>query len=152
MKTKITRYATKAMLFVTVLLATCFFAGRASAQAGFRGKFTLPFETHWGKAVLPAGEYLLFSLDGDNKIPDLWAIRDAKSLRAVAYEPVGIRDDRPAGKSALLVSRRGTQHVVYALRIAELGQVFVYDPTLAHAAAVQEARQAETVPVVLAQK
>lgn len=151
MKAKIARHAVKVTLFTVALLATCLFSGSASAQAGLRGKFTLPFETHWGKAVLPAGQYLLYSFDG-NDIPEMWAIRDAKTLRVVALELVGIREDRPAGESALLISTRGTQHVVYALRIAELGPVFVYDPGLARGTAVEEARRTQTVPVVVAQK
>ena len=27
------------------------------AQNAYQGKFTLPFETHWGSATLPAGDY-----------------------------------------------------------------------------------------------
>jgi hypothetical protein len=28
-----------------------------NAQDAYQGKFTLPFETHWGSTTLPAGEY-----------------------------------------------------------------------------------------------
>ena len=28
-----------------------------NAQNAYQGKFTLPFETHWGSATLPAGDY-----------------------------------------------------------------------------------------------
>jgi hypothetical protein len=28
-----------------------------NAQDAYKGKFTLPFETHWGRATLPAGDY-----------------------------------------------------------------------------------------------
>jgi hypothetical protein len=38
------------------LLAICFNAGFANAQ-NVAGKFTLPFEAHWGQATLPAGDY-----------------------------------------------------------------------------------------------
>ena len=32
-------------------------AGSGNAQNAYQGKFTLPFETHWGSATLPAGDY-----------------------------------------------------------------------------------------------
>jgi hypothetical protein len=34
-------------------------ATSGSAQNKYQGKFTLPFETHWGGATLPAGDYTL---------------------------------------------------------------------------------------------
>ncbi len=41
-------------------VAALFLAGLATAgnaQNAIQGKFTLPFETHWGGATLPAGDY-----------------------------------------------------------------------------------------------
>jgi len=32
-------------------------ATHGNAQDAYKGKFTLPFETHWGSATLPAGDY-----------------------------------------------------------------------------------------------
>ena len=32
-------------------------ATTGNAQNAYQGKFTLPFETHWGSATLPAGDY-----------------------------------------------------------------------------------------------
>jgi hypothetical protein len=32
-------------------------ATSGNAQNAYQGKFTLPFETHWGGATLPAGDY-----------------------------------------------------------------------------------------------
>ena len=34
-------------------------ATSGNAQNVYKGKFTLPFETHWGSATLPAGDYTL---------------------------------------------------------------------------------------------
>ncbi len=49
---------TKATFFTVAILAACALAGAANAQpATFSGKFTLPYEVHWGKTVLPAGDY-----------------------------------------------------------------------------------------------
>jgi hypothetical protein len=149
MKVKITRYATRVTLFAAALLATCLFAGSANAQAGIQGKLTLPYEVHWGQAVLPAGEYLLTF--AHNNTSSMLAIRNAKSLRIVAFESVNIREDSKNGKSALLIGNHRGQRVVYSLRIADLGEAFVYDRALARAA-VEEARQPQAVPVVVAEK
>ena len=51
--------SSKLVLYVVLaLLAVCFAVRQARAQA-LEGKFTLPFETRWGPAVLPEGDYTL---------------------------------------------------------------------------------------------
>src|SRR6266566_3184627 len=42
-----------------VALTLCLSAAIGKAQNAYDGKFTLPFETHWGGAVLPAGDYTI---------------------------------------------------------------------------------------------
>jgi hypothetical protein len=132
-----------------MLLAVSLFAGSANAQSGFRGKFTLDHQTRWGQATLPAGHYLLTF---DNHLSNMLVVRDAKSHRAVAYEPSNNRQDSTEGESALLVSVRGSQRIVNSFRVAELGQTFIYDPALVSRRAVEEANNAETVPVMEARK
>jgi hypothetical protein len=39
----------------TLALGTLAISG--NAQDAYQGKFTLPFETHWGSTTLPAGDY-----------------------------------------------------------------------------------------------
>ena len=43
--------------FVVAALALGALATSGKAQNAYQGKFTLPFETHWGGATLPAGDY-----------------------------------------------------------------------------------------------
>ncbi len=148
MRKNIKRSPIKVTLSAAVLLAACLFASTANAQAWIQGRFTLPFEARWGQAVLPAGDYQLTFAPGDT--PGMLSIRDAKSLRPVAFEPVNIREDSKQGKSALLIGTHGRQHVVYSLRIAELGKTFVYERPSARA--VEEARKAQAVPVLVATK
>jgi len=149
MKLNITRNATRLTLFAAALLATSLFAATANAQSQFKGRFTLTQETRWGRAVLPAGQYIITF---DNHLSRLLVVRDAKSLRAIAYEPSNIRHDSGEGRSALLIGTRGSQQVVHSFRLAELGETFVYDPALASRSAVEEVRQAQTVPVIVAKK
>jgi hypothetical protein len=100
--------------------------------------------------VLPAGDFLLTftRVSGYTML----VVQDAKRGRYIAYENLGIREDSTKGGSALLIGTRGGQRIVHSLRIAELGQVFVYDRALAREHAVQEARQRQAVPVSVAKK
>jgi hypothetical protein len=149
MKTRKIQQIAKAVFCGAVFMTACLFGSPARAQAGFQGKFTLPYEAHWGQAKLPAGDYTI-SYIGPG-MPG-FVIRDAHSLRPVAFERVEIREDCASGNSALLISTRGTQRVVYSLRIAELGEAFVYEPALAHRRGVEEAHQTGAVPVIVAEK
>ncbi len=149
MKTQIMRHITKATVFAAALLAVCFSASTANAQ-GFKGKFTLPYEVRWGRAVLAPGDYrLTFTQDAAG---DMIAIQDAKSFRLVALEQTNNRQDSTEGASELLIRTEGKQRVVYSLRLVELGEAFVYEHPPAHGRAVEEAHQTKTVPVLVAKK
>ncbi len=149
MKTNIKRNAIRAALLATALLTAGLFGSSAKAQAGFQGTFTLPQETRWGKAVLAPGDYVIAF---DSHDTSMLIVRDAKTRRPVAFEVVQIRDESAGGKSALLIGVRGAQRIVHALRIAELGEVLIYDPNLAHGRATEEARQTEPIPLLFARK
>jgi len=149
MKSETTRRIPKLMFLAIAGLASCLASGAANAQAAFHGKFALPYEVRWGKAVLAPGDYLRMFID-DNMTTTL-VIRDAKSSRIVAYERADIREDSTGGESALLIGGQGHQRVVYSFRAAELGTTFVCDPKLAHRqAAREEARDTQAVPVLQA--
>ncbi len=148
MKLNTTQNAARLTVFAAALLATILLAGSANAQSTFKGKFTLQHETRWGQAVLPAGHYLVTF---DNHISNMLVVRDAESGHAVAYEPLNNRQDSGKGGSALLIGARGSQPVVHSFRVAELGQTFIYDRTLARRA-VEEALQPQAIPVIVAKK
>jgi hypothetical protein len=146
MRGKITQYATRATLLAALLLTAGLFGNAAYAQGGYHGKFTLPFAVRWGKAVLQPGDYLLtFNYQGN-----LLEIRDAKTHRAVAFEPANNREDSGEGQSALIIGTTGEQPVVRSLRIAELGEAYVYSRPSARE--MEEARHTGSVPVVVAEK
>ena len=150
MKTNLTRSATKVTFLAAAMLAACLFGKPANAQSEIQGKFTLPFEVRWGRAVLSAGQYTFTSDHGSSGT--MLVIRDAKSQRIVAYESAVFREDSTTGESALLVGTQGKQRVVYSVRIPELGSVFVYDPALARGHEVEEARASQVVPLIVAKK
>jgi hypothetical protein len=149
MKSRIVRHATKAALFAALLLTACLVGTPANAQVGFQGRFTLPYEARWGQTVLPPGHYKLTFIYG--KLSTTVAIQDAKSLRMVALEPANIREDSE-GESSLLIGTRGSLRVVYALRIAELGEAFLYEHPSARGGSIEKASQPRAIPVLWAKK
>lgn len=163
MKTYMKRNAIRATLAAAAVLATCLFGSAANAQLNasnqpvvtvnqpvFQGSFTLLHETRWGKATLPAGEYRLTIESTEN--PVIVFIEDAKSGKPVAMVVPNVTEASRTGNSALLIATRGTQRVVHSFRVAELREVLISDPPLAHGRVTEEARQAEDIPVLAAKK
>ena len=145
MKSKITQYATRAAVLAAVLLIGGLFGSVANAQS-FQGKFALPYAAQWGKATLQPGDYLL-TFYGEGT---MLVIRDAKSQRVVAFEPINDREDCGKGGSVLIIGTSGEQRVVRSLRIAELGEAYVYSRPSARE--MEEARHTSAVPIVVAEK
>ena len=130
------------------LLVSFLWASVANAAPRYRGRFSLPYEVHWGQAVLPAGEYLLRFEDVQTRV--FVVIQDATSGKDVAYLAPKTKSEAQ-GKSALLILDKSNQRVVHSLRLAELGEVFIYEPALARGAGdVREAHKVQTLPIVAA--
>jgi len=152
MKRKIGTDATSFVLFTVAWLASCMFAGTVEAQSSMlEGTFKLQHETHWGQAVLPAGDYRLSITTTGS--PAMAVVHDLKTGKQVAIVAFQSRDSGATGETALLVDNRGTQQVIHSFRVAELGVVFISDPALAHGRGLQkEAGKTQMVPVVMAKK
>lgn len=152
MKLNLTKKATQVTLFAAALLATSLFAGSAHAQSSFQGKFTLQNPVRWGNAVLPAGDYLIRRETIPGLFPGFFVIQNADTGRRVAMESSPIVEDGPKNddRSELLISARGQQRVVYSFYVAELGECFIYDRSLANGHGVVEANNTEVVPVLVA--
>ncbi len=138
---------------VMAFLAGFFFAGAAQAQGlhpAFAGKFTLPYEVHWGNSVLPPGDY---SLTIKSKGAPMIALVRSADGNAITYVMNGSVDTDPKGQNALLIKERGGQRIVHSLALNDLGLVLIYEPSLAHERpVVQEARNIQAVPVTSAKK
>jgi len=144
MKFNIWGIAPKATLFATALPVGCMFAGSASAQT-VQGKFRLQYSACWEVAALRAGNHR-FTLN-PSSAPGKAVITDATSRKRVGIVVSAIFEDGTKEESALVVGRRGNQHVIYSFRVAELGEVFVCAPGLRHDRRVREANNTETVRV-----
>lgn len=138
-------------LLFAALSVGLIFVGTAQAQNGlsaFTGKFTLTTQVQWDKTVLQPGDYTV-TIESVS-VPTAALIRNG-SGRLVARFLSGIDDGKPKTGDALLIREKGGQLRVYALALANLGKVLVYDSALAREA-VLEARVPQTVPVMLAKR
>ena len=84
-----------------------------------RGKFTLPSETHWGTAVLPAGDYK-FSLDSTSFPARVTVMRVNGGAAAVLLSLASDPSARPRDSSQLKLERHGDEMFVRALYIKDL--------------------------------
>jgi len=137
-------------LLTLALLITLLCASVAQAAPLYRGKFTLPHAVRWGQAVLPAGEYQLKFRDLQSRV--FVVIQDGKSGKDVAYL-APVTNSEAQGTSALLITDEGDQRVVHSLRLAELDEVFIFEPALARGVGdVREAHTMQTLPIVAMKK
>jgi hypothetical protein len=154
MKSNIQVNAKRVTLFAAVLVAILIFTSGANAQSMFKGTFTLDHSARWGKATLGPGDYIVRVDTLDGSSPLVARITYAQSGRLAALETCVSADTFKANgeKSALLIGHRGGQPVVHSFRVAELGETFIFDRTLASRQAPEEAINQETVPVLVVKK
>jgi hypothetical protein len=137
----------------TLLAALCMsvIVGIAQAQTDlptFTGRFTLTSQVQWDGTVLQPGSYSV-TIESISS-PTAALIRDG-SGRPVARFISGIDGGKTSAGNALLIREKHGQLRVYALALASLGKVLVYDRALAQEE-VMEARAPQTVPVMLAKR
>jgi hypothetical protein len=149
MKSNIQANAKRVTLFAAVLVAVLIFTNSANAQSTFQGKFTLDHSARWGKTVLGAGDYIVRVNSTNGSSPLVAEIIYAKSGRTAALETCVNADTFKANgeKSALLIGHRGGQPVIHSFRVAELGETFIFDRTLASRQGAEEALNQDDVPV-----
>ncbi len=147
------KLTTAKLLGAALALTTLFAAANLHATPTYKGKFSLPYEVRWGGATIPAGEYFL-RVDYVAAVT-LVTIQEAKSNKTIAILRVPSLEgsNNKQEGSALLIAGRGRQRIVHSLRLAELGEVFIYEPALAHGrGAIEEVRSQQAVPVIAAKK
>jgi hypothetical protein len=110
-------------------LALSALATSGNAQNAYQGKFTLPVETHWGGATLPAGNYT-FAMP--SKVAPYTLYIRGEGVDAIIM--AATTDDRGVSKQAQLnlVDIADVQ-TVQTFDAPELGVTFVYfTPTQKH--------------------
>jgi hypothetical protein len=147
MKAQTIRHAIEVRLFSVVLLATCAFAPAVIPQT-MAANFNLPFEVHWGRNVLPAGEYTI-SMDS---LANVGLVRSANG-NTVCFTPVPTKAHSQKGATTLLVMVRGNEHFVRPLNLPSRGVSLIYAPaTSAEREMLAKADQVQTVQVITAGK
>jgi hypothetical protein len=103
------------------LAAVCASATPASAQAAFKGSFTLTHQVRWQNAILPAGDYT-FQMESL-----------AAPARIVIQGPNGyqfisalVADQKVSERSMLIVENHGRSSVVSELRLAPINRILRY--------------------------
>jgi hypothetical protein len=147
MKTKTMRHAIQIRLFAVVLLATSAFASAANAQS-ISARFTLPFEAHWGKTVVPAGKYLI-SMDSATDVALVRSVDGKTSF----FTPIPIRAFSHEGSPALLVMVRGNERRVLSLHMPDRGVSLLYRPhTNVERETLAKAENVQAVPITTSGK
>jgi hypothetical protein len=135
-------------LFAALSIGLIFAATTQAQIPTFTGKFTLTHQVQWSRTTLQPGDYTVTIESINAPTPAL--IRDGNG-RPVARFMSGIDSGKTSTGDALLIREKDGQLRVYALALATLGKVLVYDPVLAHEQ-IMEARASQAVPVVLAKR
>lgn len=147
MKTNRSRSLVQTLVLVTIL---CWSASLAAAQSAMKGEFTLPYEAHWGRAVLPAGDYT-FDLSSA-RAPQIIVLRGQGGTVLVMAQ--GTKDlPSPTEDSALVLVRSGGNHIVRSLRLGPLGTSLYYAPHKGEPVGVAQAPELiQRVPVHISGK
>jgi hypothetical protein len=118
-------------------LALAALATSANAQSAYRGKFTLPVETHWGGATLPAGDYS-FVLPSLGSPYTLYIRGEGVNVmvRAATTEDIVV----PNHAQLNLVNIADVQNV-QTFDVPELGLTFIYFTPAQKHMGRKEARQ-----------
>ena len=125
-------------VLVLAAFVACLTGGLASAQE-YKGSFTLPFDTQWGKAILPAGDYS-FKVD-TAKAPFVAHVRGEQGSIMVLAQAIS-NPSRSEHSELVIASSRG-KATVRALCLAEIGVVLSYGKSHPQASAL--ARHEEPV-------
>jgi hypothetical protein len=149
MKMKAIWHAAEVKLFVALVLAASVFAAGAHAETRFRGRFRLANEVHWGKAVLPAGEYTISIAPSQSPSQAASLIRSANG-KTQFVPPTLVTEESNKGVNSLVITVRGNERRVRSLNLPGLGQSLIYEPLTKSER--ETLAKTEAVPVTVAAK
>ena len=139
--------AVAASVFV---IGLCVTASRANSQdVAVKGTFTLPFEVHWGVAVLEPGEYTLSLPAAYTNLPVMYVSKQGKTV----YITLGPgRSTAEPGPSYLRVENTGGMHIIRQFNSAVTGDLISFPVPKSVKNALIARNQSTTVPVSVAGK
>jgi hypothetical protein len=143
-----TNHPTLLRLLLGVFIAACVFTTAANAHPSFTGKFTLPYEVRWGRAVLPAGEYFIWM---DSTVAP--AMVSSANGSMTIHTPFPVTADSQGGSTCLTITNQGNERMVRSLNLPGIGKSVIFAPlTKAEREQLAKAGQIQTVPVIAAKK
>lgn len=135
-------------LAVAAAIAICVSANSASAQA-LKATFTLPYEVHWGKAVLPAGPYTI-TIDSLSGPAIIRTHNGGGGMLVMPLTTGQAMNDQPSG---LIVTAIENAHIVRYLNLREANVSLGYHLfTKAERKLVGKAVEPEAVAILMARK
>jgi hypothetical protein len=134
-------------LWVVTAVAASALGGVASAQS-LKGSFTLPYEVHWGKAVLAPGAYTI-TMDSTRGPATIRTSTGAGRALVLARSVDKAMTDQP---TALLISKRENQRIVRSFNYREGDAAFVYVPFTQAERRLADSADSVAVPILMAQK
>ena len=137
-------------LAVAAAIAVGLSVGSASAQTLVKGTFTLPYEVHWGNALLPPGHYSI-AID-DARRPAL--VSNTLTGQGSAFVMTRAVGDAMKGQpTALLITKMDNERFVRSFNWREGNQRFIYRAlTETERTQLGSASEPVAVPVLLAQR
>ena len=135
---------------VLALMTVCFGAGLANAQE-VKGTFELPFEVHWGQAVLAPGAYS-FRLNFEGAAPDTTVVvRDEDKSQTIIL--ASTRERKTSKTNALMVERHGNRGIVHSLQLGNSGLIIYFPAAKVQPPVLAEGpKLMQRIPILVAQK
>jgi len=118
-----TQNSIRTILAAALLMAIPVLAVAVHAQGGLGAQFTLPYEVHWNKAVVPAGEYIMMFRQA-NHSAILLSTHGTRSY--LIGLPIVSNSQKDNG--GLVVTSAAGQHTVRALNLPQVGIRYVFSP------------------------
>jgi phosphoheptose isomerase len=135
-------------LTFVLVIAAGIFTGTANAQPTFAGKFTLPYEVHWGRAILPAGNYLI-RMDSTTAVA---TVTSTNGNMTVFTQSRTVADSREP-ECMLTISTNGNERKVRTLNLPEARKVVIFAPyTRNEREALVKGGNISTLSIVTAEK
>lgn len=132
----------KSIRNILVVISMVLVGVAANAQTVLHGKFVLTSEAHWGKAVLPAGEYTFTMSSVQSPI-----IIQAVKGKAAAMVLAETHADVAPGGSYILITADGQ---VRSMNLPQLGTSLIFRPLTSRERETLYASTSRTVPVQVA--
>jgi hypothetical protein len=135
-------------LGIGAAFAACLLAGTANAQPLVKGSFTLPYDVRWGRAIVPAGHYLI-QVDSVNIPARITTATGAGRALVLARSFNSAIAGQP---TVLVITRSEGEHVVRVFNWREGNRSFVYKAlTGAERQVLAQAKEIEVIPILMAQ-